>query len=150
MTPRAEKPVEGEGAGGGSFIGSVFKWGCFLGAGACGYLAYSEHTQGNDSYDEYEAKYAALIPPQGTSTPESALRKAEPLRLDAEDHDKNANTFIYAAGGLGVAFLVQQLFFGKGGDDRAGQETTAPADAPLLACGLRQGQLRAAVTIARF
>jgi hypothetical protein len=144
VTPRAEKRE-----GGGSFIGSVLKWGCFLGAGACGYLAYHEHTQGNDSYDAYKERYAALTPPQGNSTPESALLAAEPLRLAAKDHDKKANTYIYAAGGLGAAFLVQQIFFGKH-HDQAALETGRPGSEPLLAGGVRQGEFRAAVTFARF
>jgi hypothetical protein len=146
VAPRTEK----QGGGGGSFIGSVLKWGCLLGAGACGYLAYNEHTQGNDSYDEYKAKFAALAPPgSSVATQKSALNKAEYLRVAAEDHDKTSQTYMYAAGGLGAAFLVQQLFFGKH-HDQAALENGRLANEPLLACGLRQGQLRAAVTFARF
>lgn len=146
VAPRAEKKHDG---GGGSFLGSVLKWGCLVGAGACGYLAYNEHTQGNDSYDEYEAEYKRLIITVPPHTTARALEVAEPLRVDAEDHDDMANTYLYAAGGLGAAFLVQQLFFGKH-DDQAALETGRSANEPLLACGLRRGQLRAAVTLARF
>jgi hypothetical protein len=135
--------------GGGSVIGSVIKWGCLLGAGVCGYLSYSESTKGDDSYDDYKARYAELTPPQGTWSPQAALEDAEHFRLDAEDHDSSSKTFAIAAGGLGAAFLVQQLFLGKDGD-QAANGPTEPAEAPLLACGLRQGQLRAAVTLARF
>jgi hypothetical protein len=144
VTPRAEKKG---GGGGGSFIGSAFKWGCLLGAGACGYLAYSENSQGNDSYDEYKAEYKRLV--GNGQNPTQALKKTEYLRVAAEDHDKTAQTYAIAAGGLGAAFLVQQLFFGKHHDEAA-IETGRPATEPLLACGLRQGQLRAAVTLARF
>ena len=145
VLPRAAKP----GGGGGSTIGSVLKWGCFLGAGACGYLAYNEHSQGNDSYDAYKERYASLTPPRGNWNLVEAERDANHFLLEAKDHDKTANTYIYAASGLGAAFLVQQLFFGKH-HDQAAVETDCPANEPLLACGLRQGQLRAAVTLARF
>jgi hypothetical protein len=143
VTPRAEK----QGGGGGSFIGSVFKWGCLLGAGACGYLAYNENSQGNDDYNAYKAEYKRRV--DSGATPEQAQNRAEYLRVAAEDHDKTAQTYGIAAGGLGAAFLVQQLFFGKH-HDQAAVETDRPASEPLLACGLRQGQLRAAVTLARF
>lgn len=145
MKPRAEK----RGGGGGSFLGGVFKWGCFLGAGACGYLAYSESSQGNDSYDEYKKKYNRLITIVPPLSETQAAKKAEYLRVAAEDHDKKAQTYIYAAGGLGALFLVQAVFFGKH-HDQAVRETARPEDEPLVACGLRQGQLRAAVTLARF
>jgi SH3-like domain-containing protein len=159
VMPRAKK----QGGGGGSLIGSVLKWGCFLGAGACGYLAYDEHSQGNDSYDryktEYEAEYQAqynwlTLNPLTEDTARDrahteALAKTEYLRANAEDHDQYSQTFAYAAGGLGAAFLVQQLFFGKH-HDQAAVETARPATEPRLACGIRQGQLRAAVTLARF
>ncbi len=145
VTAHAEK----EDGGGGSVLGAVVKWGCLLGAGVCAYLSYDESTKGDDSYDAYKARYAELTPPQGTWTPEAALIEAEPFRLDAEDHDSSSKTFAIAAGGLGAAFLVQQLFLGKH-NDQAANESAEKTEAPLLACGLRQGQLRAAVTLARF
>jgi uncharacterized protein YgiM (DUF1202 family) len=141
------KPAAKQGGGGGSFIGAVFKWGCLLGAGACGYLAYSENSKGNDLYDDYKAEYARLVKTGHTTA--QALNRAEPLRLDAKDHDKKSETYQIAGGGLLALFLVQEFFFNKHHDQAATQTNRSP-DQPLLACGLRQGQLRAAVTLARF
>jgi hypothetical protein len=147
MTPAAATPHS---EGGGSVIRGVLKWGCLLGAGVCGYLSYDEYTKGNSSYDDYEARYKELTPPVGSHSYEEALALAEPLRVEAEDHDQKSKNYAIAAGVLGAAFLVQELFLGGKDDDQAARIPAEVSPAALLACDLRGGQVRAAVTLARF
>jgi len=133
----------GGGGGGGSVLRATLKWGSLLGAAACGALAWNEHTQGNDAYDDYKARVEEGLPEAET----------EPLRLDAIDHDDKAKIYGIAAGGLFAAFLVQQFLLG--GDDDESFAGGGPGGGPdggtdggsRLLLDVRPGALRAGLRI---
>jgi hypothetical protein len=137
-TSTSAPKIEEKKSGGGLTIGTVLKWGCFLGAGAVGYLAYNEHTQGNDAYDEYKAD----VQTRGISP-----SVAEPKRLDAKDHDSTSLTYSMVAGGLFGAFLVQQFFLG--GDDEGSAELDSDRALPLSFDPVTKAW-RAQIVLARF
>jgi hypothetical protein len=128
------------GGGGGSAIGTIFKWGCLVGAGAVGYLAYNEHTQGNDAYDAYKADVTlhGITPIM-----------AEPKRKDAQDHDSKSVTYQIVAGSLFGAFVVQQFMMGHHGGDTGEMIQDRPPALPLTWNPLT-GELRASLVLARF
>lgn len=140
-TPRSSAAVRPEESakrsGGGSFLGTVLKWGCLFGAAAGAGLAYNEHSLGNDSYDQYKE----LVLVDGKTPAEAEFR-----RLEAIDHDDKATIFAIAGGALFGAFLFQQLFLGGGHDDEASLAQPSPA----LALGVSGRQWRAGVVLARF
>lgn len=127
------------GSDGGSALGSVLKWSTLAGSVVLAGLAWNEHTQGNDAYDDYESAVRS-----GTKTPDDA----EPLRLDAIDHDDSATLYGGVAGGLFALFLVQQFLLGG---DEEGQTADAGAEPALpVVVALRGDGLRAGLVLARF
>lgn len=144
--PRSSREISGAkqesgGGGGGSALGSVLKWGCLLGAGAVGYLAYDEHTQGNDAYDEYKADIL-----EGGQDP----YEAEPKREDAKDHDGKSLTYSIAAGSLFGAFLLQQFLLGGDEEDPGDSAARLGGHVPLVRFNPFTGEVRAQVLLARF
>lgn len=133
--PAVKKPASSSG-GGGSSLGSVFKWTCILGAVATGGLAFNEHSQGNDAYDEYKA---AVF--------DGDKDLADEKWLEADDHDSKAQTFGIVAGSLFGVFLIQQ--FVLGGDDDGADRNVDPLTPPL-ALDPRTGGVRASLVLARF
>jgi hypothetical protein len=131
------------GGGGGSAIGAIFKWTCFVGAGVTGYLAYKEHTDGNDAYDQYKKMFDANNALLSGFTADGAESK----RKSSIDHDGKCNTYLIVSGSLFGAFLIQQLFLG-GHHDQA----QAPVDPvpPPLAFNPVKGEFRASLVLARF
>lgn len=126
-----------ESGGGGSGFGTFLKWTCFAGALATGALAFSEHSAGNDSYDDYKRFVG-----------EGDTEKADAAFEDAEDHDSKAQTFGIAAGALFGVFLLQQFVLGGGDDD--GAERLTPNEPTPLALDPRTGEIRASFVLARF
>ena len=133
--PKASKAPKEEGSGGGSAIGSVFKWGCLIGAGAAGGLAFSEHSKGNDSYDSYK-EFAA----------EGNEAAADSAFADSEDHDSKAQTFAIVGGSLFALFLLQQFVLGGHGDSADGGHDVTPP----LTWNPATGEVRATLVLARF
>lgn len=126
-------------AHGGSALGSVLKWTTLAGGVVLAGLAWNEHTQGNDAYDDYKSAVES-----GTKTPDDA----EPLRLDAIDHDDSATLYAGVAGGLFALFLVQQFLLGG---DEEGQTADAGVEpAPPVVVSLRGDGLCAGLVLARF
>lgn len=137
-TPRAPEtqettPRTSSSGGGGSALGSIFKWSCLLGAVALGGLAYSEKTKGDDAYDEYED----LVNAAGMETDASNEKFAE-----AEDHDDTARTYVMVSGGLFVLWVAQQFLF-------SGGSSNYQANSPLTIDPVNQ-HVQARVVLARF
>jgi len=122
-------------SGGGGGLGTFFKWTCLVGAGALGGLAFYEHSQGNDSYDEY--KQLVL---------DNMDAEAEVKWNDANDHDDKAQLYGIVAGSLFGVFLVQQFFMGGGGNN---YDTIGSKPMPL-SWNPQTKEIRASVTLARF
>jgi uncharacterized protein YgiM (DUF1202 family) len=114
-TPAPESPAPRSSAssGGGSALGSIFKWGCLLGAVAMGGLAYNEKSQGDDAYDEYKDLFR-----------QNMTEAAEEKFREAEDHDDTARTYAMVSGGLFVLWFAQQFVFGGGSSNH--QVTSSP------------------------
>lgn len=123
--------TEGNG-GGGSPVRGVLKWGSLVGAAVFGGLALSEHSKGDDAYDEYKQLFN-----------DNRQDEAEVKYQDAKDHDDKAQTYAIVGGSLFGLFLLQQFVFKGGAGDRAGLETAQPA----LAWNPSTGEMRAAVAV---
>ncbi|MEZ4649607.1 MAG: SH3 domain-containing protein [Candidatus Eisenbacteria bacterium] len=116
---------------GGGF-GGVLKWTTLIGAVALGGLAYHEKTQGDDTYDEYEA--AAMMDPPDTEL-------ADQKWNETADHDDKAQLYGIVAGGLFGLFLLQQFVFTGGGDSA---DLQRPNELPVgLAFNPKNGEVRA-------
>ncbi|MCA9759045.1 MAG: SH3 domain-containing protein [Candidatus Eisenbacteria bacterium] len=126
-------------SGGGGGFGSVLKWTSLIGAVALGGYAYYEKTQGDDTYDEYEA--AATADPPDV---ELAQQKWE----ETGDHDDKAQLYGIVAGWLLGPFPPQQFVFTSGGDSA---EMQHPSELPVgLAFNPKNGEVRANLLQVRF
>lgn len=135
----AARPAPGapQGGGGGSALGPVLKWGCLAGAVVAGGLWYSEHSSGNDAYDEYKTLFQ-----KGEYT------AAEAKYQETTDHDDKAQVYGIAGGVLFGLFVLQQFVLGGHHSDQAGIEILPPG--PPLAMGPQGGALRAELVRVRF
>jgi hypothetical protein len=115
--PDTPAPRSSASGGGGSALGSIFKWSCLLGAVALGGLAYNEKTQGDDAYDEYKESRNQLPVHQETEAEFQKFR-------ESEDHDDTARTYAMVSGGLFVLWFAQQFVFGGGSSNY--QATSSP------------------------
>lgn len=138
--PRAPRDDRAPSGGGGSALGSVLKWSTLAGGVVLAGLAWNEHSQGNDAYDDYESAVES-----GAKSPDDA----EPLRQEAIDHDDKATLYAGVAGGLAALFLVQQFLLGGDPNETAVQAGPAAPEPPLVLT-LRGGNLRAGLVLARF
>lgn len=119
--------------GGGSALPTVLKWGCLAGAAVFGYLAYDEHSAGNDTYDEYKA-----------AAEEGDADKADELYSETEDHDSKAQTYLIVAGVLAGAYLLQEFVLDGGSKDQA---AVVPSSPLRLAWNPERAELRASVSV---
>jgi uncharacterized protein YraI len=110
------KPARSSASGnGGSLAGKLLKWGSLAGAGVFGYLAYDEHSAGNDSYDEYK-----------TLARGGDADAAEEKYSRTEDHDSKSQTFQIVAGALAATFVLQEFVLGGGSEDQAALDRVKP------------------------
>ena len=139
--PPPPQQTYGTRSSGGSFWGPVITWGSLLGAGVFGYLAYSERSKGDDTYDEY-------VDFANDGDEERAEEKWE----ETADHDDKAKIYMGVAGGLGAIFLIKVLFFRGSGSGSASLLQDGPealASMPIQFDPVGK-QVRAGIVLAKF
>ena len=107
----ASGSMDGGGGAGGSTLGAIAKWGCLAGALVAGGLWYTEHSSGNDTYDEYKELFQ-----------DGEMDAAEAKYDETIDHDDQAQVYAIAGGVLLGLFALQQFVLGGGDEDQAGAD----------------------------
>jgi len=134
--PQLEPSRSSASGNGGSLAGKLLKWGSLAGAGVFGYLAYDEHSAGNDSYDEYK-----------TLARGGDADAAEEKYSQTEDHDSKSQTYQIVAGALAAAFVLQEFVLGGGSEDQAALDRPGPL---RLAWDPARREIRAGLDLTRF